>query len=197
MEQISISEARQQLQAAEDEVARIRQRISELRDSDNVLDLARRERELAQQLLDGADPGGIVAVPLTSAQLRKAISVLESALAEALERERWARGAVRKAQVERMRELLEERKAAFDERAEDLLRAYCDTTALADELSRAVGSVPQLPLVWGRLAVPKPVTDHSIYATGMHPSGPELMSGLYGNRARTELAEVLKREGIE
>jgi hypothetical protein len=55
MEPISIQEAHDQLQACGDEVNRIKAKLSELQAENSVTALARRERELADQLLEGGD----------------------------------------------------------------------------------------------------------------------------------------------
>lgn len=200
MQQISISEARQQLQEAQDEVARIRQRISELRDGDNAIDRARREREMADAILAGGDVAGIVAAPLSSAQVRHAVQVLESVLNGALEREAQAAGALRAAKVRRMRELFEQRKAEYDQQARDLLRAYAEVTALGSTISSWVGGVDQLPMAWRRLELPKAIEDvrqNPFAQTGLHVRGIEVMNTAIGAQAVEEVRALLREEGVE
>ena len=201
MEQlITILEARQQLQEAQDEVARIRRRISELRESDNAIDRAQRERDMADAILAGGDVAGIVSAPLSSAQVRHAVQVLESVLNGALEREAQAAAALRAAKVRRMRELLQERKANYDQQARDLLRAYAEVTALGLKISTWVGGVDQMPMVWYRLELPRAIPDpriNSLFDTGLHTRGTEVMNTSLGAMAVEEVKALLRAEGIE
>ena len=95
MQPISIQEAQDQLQACTDDVARIKQRIAELQAENSIPALARRERQLADALLEGGDVA-IVAPPMTSVQLRHAVQILEGRLAEALDHQNQATGALRR-----------------------------------------------------------------------------------------------------
>lgn len=200
MEQISIPEAKQQLQDAQDEVARIRSRIAELRAGDNAIDRARREREMAEALMAGGDVAEIVAPPLSSAQIKHAIQVLESALSGAIEREAQAAGALRAARVRRMRELFEQRKSQYDVQARDLLKVYAEVTALGNAISAAVGGVHQMPMVWHRLELPKAIVDvqrDPFAETGLHTRGSEVMGTTIGASAAAEVKAMLRKEGIE
>lgn len=199
-QEIEIKEAADQLQEYGDEVARIRQRIKELQDSNNAVELAKQERDVAQRLLEGGDVAEIVMPPMTSTQLRRAVQVLESRLAEALDRENQARGALRSAKVRRMRDLFEQSKKKYEERVNELLTTYSETTALAQKLSSMVGGVDQLPLTWYRLTLPVANYDTSrrgYIDSGLYPLYDQIMNGPIGNKARTEIEQMLKKEGIE
>lgn len=197
--QMSIDEAATQLQECADEVSRIRSKISELKQSDSPLASAQRERDMAQALMAGGDVAEIVAVPLTSAQLRKAVLVLEAALAEALDRESQAKAALRAAKIRRARELLQERRTNFEAMSKDLIREWAEVTALAQEVAQMVGGVNQLPSSWFSLAIPIGVEKrvNPFFDSGLHPSGTEIMSSLVGNAARAAIAIELKKEKIQ
>lgn len=200
MEQINITEAKQQLQEATDEVNRIKARIAELRAGDNAIDRARREREMADALMAGGDVAEIVAPPLTSTQVRHAVQVLESALNGAVERESQAAGVLRAAKVRRMRELFEQRKVQYDLQARELLKVYAEVTALGNTISAAVGGVHQMPMVWHRLELPKAIVDvqrDPFFESGFHSKGNEVMSTAIGVMAAAEVKALLRKEGVE
>ena len=198
MDQITITEAEQQLQVHADEVARIRAKIRELRDGDNAVDRSRLEREAAKALLEGGDVAEIVAPSMTSAQLRRAVAVLEGALGEALEREAQARGVLRAAKVRKIRELLDVAKERYDQAAVELLARYCEATAMAQSLAAAVGGVEQMPLAWHRLELPRAIPPRSVgfFDSGLYPRGSDNNSSDFMNRAKSEVQAVLRKEGI-
>lgn len=199
MDQPTITEAREQLQEATDEVNRIKARIAELRAGDNALDRAKREREMADALMAGGDVAGIVAPPLTSTQVRHAVQVLESALNGAVERESQAAGVLRAAKVRRMRELFEQRKVQYDLQARELLKAYAEVTALGNTISAAVGGVHQMPMVWHRLELPKAIVDvhrDPFLENGLHTRGTEVMGTGIGAAACEEIKAMLRKEGV-
>ena len=199
-QKIRISEATQQLQEAEDEVNRIRARIAELRAGDNALDRARREREVAAHLIAGGEVAEVVAPPLSSAHIRHAVQVLESALSDAAERQAQVTGVMRAAKVRRMRELFEKRKTEYDQQARELLKAYAEVTALGQQISSAVGGVNQMPMTWPRLTLPRakvdvqrdPFVDNGLHCT----DGLEVMGTAIGAGASEEIKALLREEGV-
>ena len=166
MEPISIAEAHNQLQACTDEVSRIKQRIAELQAENSIPALARRERELADALLEGGDVATIVAPPMTSVQLRHAIQVLEGRLAEALDQENQAKGSVRRAKLDRMRELLKAEREAYDEAAKQVMHRWLRATALENALD-AVTGVSLMSAPWYRLKLPRGIDDGHIHRLGV------------------------------
>lgn len=201
MEPISIQEAHDQLQACGDEVNKIKAKLSELQAENSVTALARRERELADQLLEGGDVATIVAPPMTSAQLRHAIGALEARLAEALDRQNQARGAVRRAKVDRMRQLLKAEREAYDTACKALSHQWLRVTAIANTLDAATGMADTLTGPWYRLTLPRAIvpTSHNAFEDNSNhfASTQGLLSSAHANKARTEVAELLKKEGIE
>ncbi len=201
MEPISIQEAHDQLQACGDEVNKIKAKLSELQAENSVTALARRERELADQLLEGGDVATIVAPPMTSAQLRHAIGALEARLAEALDRQNQARGAVRRAKVDRMRQLLKAEREAYDTACKALSHQWLRVTAIANALDAATGMADTLTGPWYRLTLPQAIvpTSHNAFEDNSNhfASTQTLLAGVHANKARTEVAELLKKEGIE
>jgi len=196
MEQISIQEAHEQLQACTDEVGRIRSKLAELQAENSVPVLARRERELADQLLEGGDLATIVAPPMTSAQLRHAINVLEGRLAEALDLQNQARGAVRRANLNRMRELLRAEREAYDEAAQKVMHRWLRATALANAVD-AVTGVSSMSAPWYRLKLPRgiePKTHNNYEDVSSYPDSQTLLAGVQANLARTEIAALLNAE---
>lgn len=201
MEPISIQEAHDQLQACDDEVNRIKAKLAELQAENSVTALARRERGLADQLLEGGDLATIVAPPMTSAQLRQAIGALEARLAEALDRQNQARGAVRRSKVGRMRELLKAERQAYDQACKALVDQWLRVTAMANTLDAATGMTDTLQAPWYRLTLPRAIEppSHNPYEDNSNhfPNAQTLLSSAHANKARTEIAELLKKEGIE
>ena len=198
MQPISIQEAQHQLQACTDEVGRIKARIAELQAENSVPALARRERELADALLEGGDVS-IVAPPMTSSQLRHAIGVLEGRLAEALDHENQARGAVRRANLNRMRELLKAEREAYDEAANQVMHRWLRATALANALD-AVTGVSSMHAPWYRLRLPRGIEPNSLNTyedVSSYPDTQTLLAGVQANLARKEIAEQLQKEGIQ
>ena len=199
MQPISIQEAQDQLQACTDKVGRIKQRIAELQAENSVSALARQERALADALLEGGDVATIVAPPMTSVQLRHAIQVLEARLAEALDQENQARGAVRRAKLNRMRELLIQERQAYDELAKATQHQWLRVTVLTNELDAALG-MNTLAAPWFRLKLPRgiePKTHNLFEDVSTYPDARALLSASQGNLARKEIAEQLQKEGIQ
>lgn len=199
MEPISIAEAHNQLQACTDEVSRIKQRIAELQAENSIPALARRERELADALLEGGDVATIVAPPMTSVQLRHAIQVLEGRLAEALDQENQAKGSVRRAKLDRMRELLKAEREAYDEAAKQVMHRWLRVTVLTNELDAALG-MNTLAAPWFRLSMPRGIEPkvHNLFEdVSTYPDARALLSASQGNLARKEIAEQLHKEGIQ
>ena len=199
MQQISIQEAQDQLQACTDEVGRIKQRIAELQAENSIPALARRERELADALLEGGDVATIVAPPMTSVQLRHAIQVLEGRLAEALDHQNQATGALRRAKLNRMRELLKAERQAYDEAAKQVMHRWLRATALANELD-AVTGVSSMHAPWYRLRLPRGIEPDSLNTyedVSSYPDTQTLLAGVQANLARKEIAEQLQKEGIK
>jgi len=199
MQPISIQEAQDQLQACTDEVGRIKARIAELQAENSIPALARRERELADALLEGGDVATIVAPPMTSVQMRHAIQVLEGRLAEALDQENQARGAVRRAKLNRMRELLIQERQAYDELAKATQHQWLRVTVLTNELDAALG-MNTLAAPWFRLKLPRgiePKTHNLFEDVSTYPDARALLSASQGNLARKEIAEQLQKEGIQ
>lgn len=199
-QQIGIKEAAQQLQECSDEVGQIRQRIRELQESNSAIELAKCEREISQRLLEGGNVAEIVMPPMTSTQLRMAVQVLESRLVDALERESQAKGALRAAKMRRLRELYELAVADYDKKASELVHEFARATALGLKIESAVGGVSQLPLTWHRLTIPRGGSHSakwSAFDSGLHPQHEEIMNGNIGNKARSDLNELLNKEGIK
>ncbi|NDD14220.1 MAG: hypothetical protein EB072_16655 [Betaproteobacteria bacterium] len=191
-------EAQDQLQACTDDVARIKARIAELQAENSIPALARRERELADALLEGGDVA-IVAPPMTSVQLRHAIGVLEGRLAEALDHENQARGAVRRAKLNRMRELLIQERQAYDDLAKATQHQWLRVTVLTNELDAALG-MSTLAAPWFRLSMPRGIEPkvHNLFEdVSTYPDARGLLSATQGNLARKEIAEQLQKEGIQ
>ena len=198
MQPISIQEAQDQLQACTDEVARIKQRIAELQAENSVSALARQERALADALLEGGDVA-IVAPPMTSVQLRHAIQVLEGRLAEALDHQNQATGALRRAKLNRMRELLIQERQAYDEAAKQVMHRWLRVTVLNNELDAALG-MNTLAAPWFRLSMPRGIEPkvHNLFEdVSTYPDARALLSASQGNLARKEIAEQLQKEGIK
>ena len=198
MQAISIQEAQDQLQACTDDVARIKARIAELQAENSIPALARRERELADALLEGGDVA-IVAPPMTSVQLRHAIQVLEARLAEALDQENQARGAVRRAKLNRMRELLIQERQAYDDLAKATQHQWLRVTVLNNELDAALG-MNTLAAPWFRLNLPRgiePKTHNLFEDVSTYPDARALLSASQGNLARKQITEQLQKEGIQ
>jgi len=199
MQPISIQEAQDQLQACTDKVGRIKQRIAELQAENSVSALARQERALADALLEGGDVATIVAPPMTSVQLRHAIQVLEARLAEALDQENQARGAVRRAKLNRMRELLIQERQAYDELAKATQHQWLRVTVLNNELDAALG-MNTLAAPWFRLNLPRgiePKTHNLFEDVSTYPDARALISASQGNLARKQITEQLQKEGIK
>ena len=198
MQPISIQEAQDQLQACTDDVARIKARIAELQAENSIPALARRERELADALLEGGDVA-IVAPPMTSVQLRHAIGVLEGRLAEALDHENQARGAVRRAKLNRMRELLIQERQAYDDLAKATQHQWLRVTVLTNELDAALG-MSTLAAPWFRLSMPRGIEPkvHNLFEdVSTYPDARALLSASQGNLARKQITEQLQKEGIQ
>lgn len=198
MQAISIQEAQDQLQACTDDVARIKARIAELQAENSIPALARRERELADALLEGGDVA-IVAPPMTSVQLRHAIQVLEARLAEALDQENQARGAVRRAKLNRMRELLIQERQAYDDLAKATQHQWLRVTVLTNELDAALG-MSTLAAPWFRLSMPRGIEPkvHNLFEdVSTYPDARALLSASQGNLARKQITEQLQKEGIQ
>jgi len=199
MQPISIQEAHNQLQACTDEVGRIKQRIAELQAENSIPALARRERELADALLEGGDVATIVAPPMTSVQLRHAIGVLDARLAEALDQENQARGTVRRAKLDRMRELLKAEREAYDELAKATQHQWLRVTVLNNELDAALG-MSTLAAPWFRLNLPRGIEPkvHNLFEdVSTYPDARALLSASQGNLARKQITEQLQKEGIQ
>ena len=199
MQPISIQEAHNQLQACTDEVGRIKQRIAELQAENSVSALARQERALAEALLEGGDVATIVAPPMTSAQLRHAIQVLEGRLAEALDHQNQATGALRRAKLNRMRELLKAEREAYDEAAKQVMHRWLRVTVLTNELDAALG-MNTLAAPWFRLNLPRGIEPkvHNLFEdVSTYPDARALLSASQGNLARKQITEQLQKEGIQ
>lgn len=199
MQPISIQEAEDQLQACTDEVGRIKQRIAELQAENSVSALARQERALADALLEGGDVATIVAPPMTSVQLRHAIQVLEGRLAVALDQENQARGAVRRAKLNRMRELLIQERQAYDELAKATQHQWLRVTVLNNELDAALG-MNTLAAPWFRLSMPRGIEPkvHNLFEdVSTYPDARALLSASQGSLARKQITEQLQKEGIK
>lgn len=197
--QLTVEEARQQLQEAEEEVHRIRTRIGAIEAGGSAIEVQRRERELAQALLDGGDVAAVVAPSMTSGQIRVAVSALQTALAEAQSRVAQAKGALRRAQVIRLRALLAEAQAAYDVQAAQLVRAYADVGAIAERVTQATGVDPRNS-TWHNLVLPRAVPkDVGLFFDGSVAvsRGLDVANGQPGAAARARLTETLKTEGIE
>ena len=201
MEQISINEAQEQLGSCAAEVARIRARIAEVQSNSGAMDVARRERELTEKLLEGGEISEMVAPAMTAAQVRRAVQLLESALAEALDRENQAKGALRRARIGRMRELLQQERQEYDKAAIALMQKWLRVSVLCNQLDSAVGMSNTISASWFRLSLPRGIVPHNTNAfldCSMYcANGNELLTGNYSNRARNEIAELLEKEGVK
>lgn len=200
MEQIGITEAHEQLDGCSLEVARIRAKITEVQANESIAEAARRERELADRLMDGGDIAEIIAPALTSAQVRRAVQVLESALAEALDRENQARGALRRARIGRMRALLTQERELYDAKAIDLMNRWLRVTLLAQQVDVATNMSDTLPSQWYRLTLPRgiaPKTYNAYVDDSCHfASATDLLSTVKSNAVRTEIKGLLEKEGV-
>lgn len=200
MEQISITEAQEQLDGCSLEVDRIRAKITEVQANNSIADAARRERELADRLMDGGDIAEIIAPALTSAQVRRAVQVLESALAEALDRENQAKGALRRARIGRMRALLTQERELYDATATDLMNRWLRVSLLAQQVDAATNMSDTLPSQWYRLTLPRgiaPKTYNAYMDESCHfANATDLLSTVKSNAVRTEIKGLLEKEGV-
>lgn len=200
MEQMGITEAQEQLDGCTMEVTRIRAKIAEVQANDSIADAARRERELADRLMNGGDIAEIIAPALTAAQVRRAVQVLESALAEALDRENQARGALRRARISRMRALLTQERELYDATAIDLMNRWLRVTLLAQQVDAATNMTDTLTSNWYRLTLPRGIAPKT-YTAYMDESchfanATDLLSTVKSNAVRTEIKELLEKEGV-
>ena len=196
---MDITEARAQLAEAEDALHRIRARIASIEAGGSAVEAQRRERELAQQLLDGGDVSTVVVPAMSTGQIRVAVSALRSAEVEALERVNQARGALRRVKVTRLKEVLEERKVEFDRKAAELLAAYSDVHAASERICAATGVDPRSPN-WWTLQIPRavPAKVGAFFDGGvLCVRGQDVVASSIGAAANTRLVELMRQEGLE
>lgn len=200
MEQISITEAQEQLDSCSLEVARIRAKIIEVQANSSVADAVRRERELAEQLMSGGDISEIIAPAMTAAQVRRAVQVLESALAEELDRENQAKAALRRARVGRIRALLNQERELYDATAIDLMNRWLRVTLLAQKVDAATNMSDTLPSQWYRLTLPRGIAPKAYNAfldNSCHfSSANELLTSARANAVHAEIKGLLDKEGV-
>jgi len=196
---MDITEARGQLAEAEDALHRIRARIASIEAGGSAVEAQRRERELAQLLLDGGDVSTVVMPAMSTGQIRVAVSALRSAEVEALERVNQARGTVRRAKVTRLKQLLEERKVEFDRKAAELLAAYADVHATSERICAATGVDPRSP-TWWTLQIPRAVpakVGAFFDGSTLCVRGQDVVASGIGAAANTRLVELMRQEGLE
>jgi hypothetical protein len=199
MTTLTIEEAVAQLKAADEEVERIQARIREL--SQKAIGHQQRDRELAVALMAGADveQATIVSPPMSPAQVRRGIDALEALLADASSKQVQARGALRSARANRLKELFQQAAQTYDTEAQNLMGHYCRVAALAEKMAGVRGINP-LGNHWWRLMLPRALTLTDPYRfDGLCwvESGTDLTQGVKGNAGRAEVAELLRSEGVE
>lgn len=200
MDQISITEAQEQLDGCSLEVARVRAKIVEVQANSSIADAVRRERELAEKLMSGGDIAEIIAPAMTAAQVRRAVQVLESALAEALDRENQAKGALRRAKIGRMRSLLNQEREVYDAAAIDLMNRWLRVTLLAQQVDAATNMSDTLPSQWYRLILPRgipPKAHNAFLDNSCHfANANELLMSARSNAVYAEIKGLLDKEGV-
>lgn len=199
IETISVKEAQAQLEARSADVAAIRQKIAELKEQTSAASIAKAERALGDALLAGVAVDQIVVPPMTSTQLRHAVQVLENRLAEALDYENQARSAIRVAKIRRLRELLQNEQKKYDEIAQALTHLWLRVSVLTQHVDAATGMQNTACYSWYSAKIPRGVqlkSRNPYEQTSMHPDPQDLLLAAAGNKAKSEIAELLKTEGV-
>ena len=153
--------------------------------------------KLASRTIDAVDQ--IVVPPMTSTQLRHAVQVLENRLAEALDYENQARSAIRVAKIRRLRELLQSEQKKYDEIAQALTHLWLRVSVLTQHVDAATGMQNTACYNWYSAKIPRGVqlkSRNPYEQTSMHPDPQDLLLAAAGNKAKSEIAELLKTEGV-
>ncbi|NBS94337.1 MAG: hypothetical protein EBT27_11580 [Betaproteobacteria bacterium] len=106
---------------------------------------------------------------------------------------------MRRAKLNRMRELLIQERQAYDELAKATQHQWLRVTVLNNELDAALG-MNTLAAPWFRLNLPRgiePKTHNLFEDVSTYPDARALISASQGNLARKQITEQLQKEGIK
>lgn len=208
---ITLEEAKAQLAEKSARVEQIRGKLAEMRTMamGAATRMVRSEAALAEAVLTGqnvaealdaqpVDPG-VTPAPITPSEARRIVAGLETLLAGAQDEENQARAAVRRASINDLKVLLEAEKRAFDAAALDLMHRWVRTTELMAKVGGVTG-MDQYTFTWANMRLPRaippkhlaPFTSGDLWCDGAEA----IRTGSFANRARAEIAELLKSKGI-